>query len=119
MPDSDEITPDSDTPRCPKCGYTYEDCVAHGDHHLCGETDPPRCDSDTQQRPPEPGAAAFTLGVYHACLTGDCPHDEAAECVAALLPYIAEICEAGVRLEHENARLRGYIDHYREEQRHG
>lgn len=29
-----------DVPRCPKCGYTYEDCRFHMDHHLCGEPTP-------------------------------------------------------------------------------
>lgn len=27
-------------PRCPKCGYTNEDCLIHMDHHLCGEPTP-------------------------------------------------------------------------------
>ena len=26
--------------RCRKCGYTYEDCRIHMDHHLCGEPEP-------------------------------------------------------------------------------
>jgi hypothetical protein len=29
-----------DPPRCPKCGYSYEDCRTHMDHHLCGEPEP-------------------------------------------------------------------------------
>ena len=28
-------------PHCPKCGYTYTDCLTHLDHALCGEPDPP------------------------------------------------------------------------------
>lgn len=30
----------SDQPRCPKCGYSAEDCYIHGDHHLCGAPHP-------------------------------------------------------------------------------
>jgi hypothetical protein len=33
--------PSAEPPRCPKCGYTYEDCRFHMDHHLCGEPEPP------------------------------------------------------------------------------
>jgi hypothetical protein len=28
--------------RCPKCGYSYEDCQTHLDHSLCGEPTPRR-----------------------------------------------------------------------------
>lgn len=36
----------NDRPSCPKCGYTYQDCLTHLDHHLCGEPDP--ADSQNQ-----------------------------------------------------------------------
>jgi len=39
-------------PRCPKCGYTYEDCLIHWDHRLCGEPDP-----SAAAQPPAPGEA--------------------------------------------------------------
>jgi hypothetical protein len=25
---------------CPRCGYSYQDCRLHGDHHLCGLPEP-------------------------------------------------------------------------------
>lgn len=34
------------------------------------------------------------LGAWHGCLTGDCPHDKASECVEALHDYIEEASEA-------------------------
>jgi hypothetical protein len=37
-------TANDDPPRCPKCGYTNEDCRTHMDHHLCGLPDPPAAD---------------------------------------------------------------------------
>lgn len=29
-----------EAPRCPKCGYSYDDCRLHMDHNLCGEPTP-------------------------------------------------------------------------------
>ena len=29
-----------EVPRCPKCSYTYQDCLRHMDHNLCGEEAP-------------------------------------------------------------------------------
>lgn len=45
--------------------------------------------------------SVFELGEYHGCLTGDCPHDSASECVESLREYVKELCEAGWRLEAE------------------
>lgn len=37
----------NDVPRCPKCGYTREDCLILGDHRLCGEPWPPAAPATT------------------------------------------------------------------------
>lgn len=37
----------------------------------------------------------FSLGEYHGCLTGDCPHKANFECVKELKKYVAELCREG------------------------
>lgn len=49
-------------PRCPKCGYSWWDCRLHGDHHLCGEPEPPQ--------PTKPVTNMGSEQVVRACAAG-------------------------------------------------
>lgn len=46
----------------------------------------------------------------HGCLTGDCPHDNANQCVEALKEYVAQMEQAELELQAERDQLIKVVD---------